>query len=53
MTEQKTEQAVVMAESGMTQAAIADELGVSPSTVSRHLRARRGRAGSRRRRAAS
>jgi DNA-binding CsgD family transcriptional regulator len=41
MTERKTEQAVAMAEGGMTQAAIADELGVSASTVSRHLRRRR------------
>jgi DNA invertase Pin-like site-specific DNA recombinase len=41
MTEQKTSQALVMAESGMTQAAIAEQLGVSPSTVSRHLRRRR------------
>jgi DNA-binding CsgD family transcriptional regulator len=41
MTEQKTEQALVMAKQGMTRAAIAEQLGVSRSTVSRHLRRRR------------
>jgi Homeodomain-like domain len=41
MTEEKAEQAVVMADVGMTQAAIANELGVSRSTVSRYLRRRR------------
>jgi DNA invertase Pin-like site-specific DNA recombinase len=41
MTEQKASQAVVLAESGLTQAAIAERLGVSPSTVSRYLRRRR------------
>jgi DNA invertase Pin-like site-specific DNA recombinase len=41
MTEEKTDQALAMARGGMTQAAIGQELGVSSSTVSRHLRARR------------